>query len=269
MRTNNLKCLVALPLLAASVMGIANPLPANAAGTGQGVAANDSVRSNGESVYDAVEEMAVFPGGTNALLKYLTDSLRYPVEAMDEGIQGRVLVGFVVENDGSVTNESIVRSVHPMLDAEALRVVRIMPKWIPGKINGKPVAQRCTIPLVFRLQDKEVKSVAVKNEPVYKTVDEMPSFPGGVEAVLKYLSSSTVYPKELQKSCVEGRTVVAFTVEKDGSVSDVKTAVSVHPYLDDEAERVVRSMPRWIPGKNNGEPVRVRLTIPISFRVTK
>ena len=103
-------------------------------------------------VFDVVEEMPSFPGGNGALQSYLASNLKYPVVAQENGVQGRVTVGFVVERDGSVTDVKVVRSVDPSLDREAVRVVKSMPKWTPGKQNGATVRVKYNVPVVFRLQ---------------------------------------------------------------------------------------------------------------------
>ena len=87
-------------------------------------------------VFDVVEQMPSFPGGQAALMKYLNENIKYPVVAQENGVQGRVVVSFVVERDGSITDVNVVRSVDPSLDREAVRVVKGMPHWIPGKQNG-------------------------------------------------------------------------------------------------------------------------------------
>ena len=100
-------------------------------------------------VFDVVEEMPQYPGGAEALLEFLNNNVQYPEEAEKAGIQGRVIATFVVETDGSVSNAKVVKSVDPLLDAEALRVISAMPKWKPGKQNGKVVRVRYTVPLSF------------------------------------------------------------------------------------------------------------------------
>ena len=102
---------------------------------------------------------------------------------------------------------------------------------------------------------------------VFDVVEEMPSFPGGNAALMSYLSSNTKYPVVAQENGVQGRVIVSFVVERDGSISDVKVARSVDPSLDREAQRVVKSMPRWSPGKQNGSTVRVKYTVPVVFRL--
>lgn len=103
-------------------------------------------------VFDVVEQMPSFPGGNEALMKFLQENVKYPVVAQENGVQGRVVVSFVVERDGSITDVKVVRSVDPSLDKEATRVVKSMPHWIPGKQNGAAVRVKYNVPVSFRLQ---------------------------------------------------------------------------------------------------------------------
>ena len=103
-------------------------------------------------VFDVVEQMPSFPGGPSALMQYLSSNIKYPVVAQENGVQGRVVVSFVVERDGSITDVQVARSVDPSLDREAQRVVRNMPRWIPGKQNGQAVRVKYNVPVAFRLQ---------------------------------------------------------------------------------------------------------------------
>lgn len=103
-------------------------------------------------VFDVVEEMPSFPGGNGALMSYLASNIKYPVVAQENGVQGRVIVSFVVERDGSISDVRVARSVDPSLDREAQRVVKSMPRWKPGKQNGSAVRVKYTVPVVFRLQ---------------------------------------------------------------------------------------------------------------------
>lgn len=103
-------------------------------------------------VYEVVEQMPTFPGGDAALMKYLAENIKYPVSAQKAKEQGRVVVQFIVEKDGTVTGVKTVRSVTPALDAEAVRVIKAMPKWTPGKQDGQPVRVNYNVPVSFRLQ---------------------------------------------------------------------------------------------------------------------
>lgn len=106
-------------------------------------------------IFDVVEHMPEFPGGMEEMMKYLSTNIRYPEAAHKAGKQGRVIVNFVVEADGTISNANVLRSVSEELDAEALRVVENMPKWKPGMQNGKAVRVKYTIPISFRLNSKE------------------------------------------------------------------------------------------------------------------
>ena len=119
--------------------------------------------------------------------------------------------------------------------------------------------------------DKKETEESTTQEPqekvIFQVVEEMPEFPGGMAEAMKFLSKNIKYPSVAQKAKIEGRVIVQFVVEKDGSVSDVKTVRSVSPELDAEAIRVVNMMPKWTPGKQRGKAVAVKFTMPIMFRL--
>lgn len=104
-----------------------------------------------DKVYDIVEVMPQFPGGQGELMKFLRNNVKYPAEAQKKKIEGRVIVTFVVNQKGRITNPTVERSAHPLLDAEALRVVKRMPKWTPGRMNGEPVNVKFRLPITFKL----------------------------------------------------------------------------------------------------------------------
>ena len=110
------------------------------------------VKNSKKQAFDIIEEMPQYPGGPTALFSFLSNTVKYPVVAEENGIQGRVIVSFVVERDGSLTDVKIVKRVDPSLDKEALRVIKTMPRWISGKVNGNPVRVEYTVPITFRLQ---------------------------------------------------------------------------------------------------------------------
>ena len=107
------------------------------------------VSQSKQNVYDTVEQMPEFPGGMPAMIEFLQTNLKYPSDAKKQNVGGRVLVMFVVEPDGSISNVRVAKKVFPSLDAEALRVVKAMPKWNPGKEKGKPVRVNFSLPIVF------------------------------------------------------------------------------------------------------------------------
>ena len=118
----------------------------------QQVAVDEAPKEEETKVFDVVEQMPSFPGGDAALMKFLSEHIKYPVVAEENGIQGRVIATFVVERDGSITDVKVIKSVDPSLDKEAIRVLKSMPKWIPGKQNGSAVRVKYTVPVTFRLQ---------------------------------------------------------------------------------------------------------------------
>jgi len=116
------------------------------------VVVDEKPKEEETKVFDVVEQMPSFPGGDAELMKYLSSHIKYPVVAEENGIQGRVIATFVVERDGSISDVKVIKSVDPSLDKEAIRVLKQMPKWIPGKQNGSAVRVKYTVPVTFKLQ---------------------------------------------------------------------------------------------------------------------
>ena len=116
------------------------------------IAQPEPPKEDENKVFDVVEEQPSFPGGQGALMQWLRDNIKYPVIAAENGIEGRVIVQFVVSKSGSISNVNVVRGVDPSLDKEAVRVVSNMPNWTPGKQNGTTVNVRYTLPVTFKLQ---------------------------------------------------------------------------------------------------------------------
>ena len=116
------------------------------------VVVDEKPKEEETKVFDVVEVMPQFPGGDAELMKYLNTHIKYPAIAEENGVQGRVVCTFVVERDGSITDVKVMKSVDPSLDKEAIRVLKSMPKWIPGKQNGSAVRVKFTVPVTFRLQ---------------------------------------------------------------------------------------------------------------------
>ena len=234
----------------------------------------ESRAAEGE-VFQVVEEMPEFPGGMAECMKWLGQNIKYPAEAKEKGVQGRVIVQMVVEKDGTITNAKVVRGVDPLLDAEALRVVNQSPKWKPGMQKGEAVRVKYTLPIMFRLSNDSSDSKAaetprkaiVDENGVHQVCEEMPEFPGGMQECMKWLGKNINYPAEAKEKGTQGRVIIQFVVEKDGSITEAKVARGVDPLLDAEALRVINSSPKWKPGKQGGQPVRVKYTIPVAFRL--
>ena len=269
----------------------------------------EGTKGDDDKAFEHVEKMPVFPGGDMAMMEFLSKNIKYPVEAQKKGLQGRVVVSFVVEKDGSLSDVKVAKSVDPQLDEEALRVVKSMPNWTPGMHNGKTVRVKYYVPISYRLNGPATKTdgqtapaprpadsptaqpSASSGEKPYEVVEQMPEFPGGMKAMMEFLSNNVKYPVEAQKMGEQGRVIVGFIVEKDGTVSNAKvvksnkyTMVEIEKdgtvvkkletsegaaiqELEAEALRVVQSMPKWTPGKQKGKPVRVKYNLPVSFRL--
>lgn len=163
---------------------------------------DSDVSSTNDNPLDVVEEMPQFPGGAAALMQYLSKNIRYPEEAHKNNIQGRVIVNFIVETDGSITEAKVTRSIHPLLDAEALRVINAMPKWNPGMQGGKPVRVKYTVPVTFKLQGNGVKASEEKYilEIDGKVADdtEIGNIPSGSIASMEVVKAENGQPKKIR-----------------------------------------------------------------------
>lgn len=238
--------------------------------------------------FEVVENMPEFPdGGMAGLMQYLAENIRYPKKAQQEGTQGRVTVQFIVEKDGSISHTSILRSVHPELDAEAMRVINTMPKWKPGTQRGEVVRVKYTIPVMFRLPEEDStvnkpvekidetavigripeKDTTPKARTVFEVVEKMPEYPGGMSAMMAFINKNIKYPAEAQKTKAQGRVVIQFIVDTEGNIIEPKVIQSVDPLLDAEAIRLTAIMPKWKPGMQRGQAVNVKYTVPIVFRL--
>ena len=359
------------------------------------VADDDSI--DHEQVFIEHEEAPEFPGGTQALNEYIKSNKLYPQEAMDRGIEGRIIAQFVVDSMGNVCEERVVRSVDTQLDGEAIRLIRNMPRWKPGKQWGRPVRVRYTIPITFTLPDSATKKVIESPKPKGPTIEEaekkplivlifpdgaeiiaegkqlnyiplvvtefdylepfdlstqdiadadtlgrymaedkygkqgkdgaivyhvkeksygevtkalkhhwfnkgsnerlrtiekrsgsadeevveyeskyedmfihyesQPEFPGGMEALMEYVEANIRYPQEAKERGKQGRVIVQFIVEEDGTLTGEQVLKPVDPQLDAEAIRIARSMPKWKPGAISGKPTRMRFSFPVTFRL--
>ena len=233
-----------------------------------------------------VEEMPMFEGGEVALLNYLAENIIYPESARDAGISGRVIIRFCVTETGGVDRISVLKGVDPALDAEAMRVVSELTQFKPGRQGGVAIPVWYMVPVTFSLdKDKNVISatggqqeqfaVIVEtppgrdpgNEP-FVVVEEMPVFPGGEGVLLKYIADNTHYPEVAKSEKIMGRVIVRFCVTETGNVDQIKVVKGVHPALDEEAVRIVSSLPRFEPGKQGGVAVPVWYMVPVTFSLS-
>ena len=251
-----------------------------------------SLQVNNDSIYEKVEKEAEFPGGLEAMYKWIGYHLKYPEECRDKSIQGRVTIQFVVNKDGSISEIKTLRSPNPLLSKEGIRIVNAMPKWKPAQNKGKVVASYFRLPINFRLagtqktetiteQGTQIKPVVLTavskptGKPVEETADDgifdepetKAEFPGGDMAMYKWIADNLKYPEECRAKSIQGRVTIQFVVNKDGSISEIKTLRSPNPLLSDEAIRVVSAMPKWKPATQMDKPVRCNYRLPITFRL--
>lgn len=280
-----LRSLFVLPLAIVAIAAFARPEVKSVSQDLEAVQLNDilpdtppleepapQINPEDTAIYQVVQLMPEFPGGMVELMNYISSNVRYPAEALAAGIEGRVTTIFIVERDGTISNVQVLRGVEPSLDAEALRVIRSMPTWKPGYQNDKPVRTRYTMPVNFRIQSSKKTSQFdpppyIDEDGIYQVVEKMPEFPGGMNALMSYLKENIRYPEEAKLAGIKGRVTVQFVVNADGSLSNILKLRGVEPSLDAEALRLIASMPTWKPGMHDGQPVAVRYTVPVTFRL--
>ena len=227
-----------------------------------------------QKVYQYVEQMPVFPGGTQTMLNYIQGNLKYPPQARQQQVEGKVFLSFTVGTNGNVGDVKVQKGIGAGCDEEAVRVVKSMPAWTPGKQNGRTVAVSYTVPVTFSLSTaKPETSVTATLAPipappedkVYTYVEQMPSAPGGsgTSGIAKAIQAALVLPTEVREGQREGQVYVYFVVRPDGSVSDAKVSRPLSPTCDEAALAAVRKLTNLEPGKQNGRAVSVQLTMPV------
>ena len=219
-------------------------------------------------------------------MKYLADNCIYPPEAAKDSVEGRVVVQFIIDSLGCVGDVNVVRSVHELLDAEAVRVVKTLPRFAPGRQDGKAVNVRYALPVTFKLLSEDVATrddqdvqaelakadaakAAKKVGQLLEYPEKMPEFPGGEMELMNYLRRNIRYPERAAKKRVEGRVVVQFIVDEKGKVGEIKVSHPVDKDLDNEAVRVCKTLPDFSPALLHGEPIKVWFTLPITFKLPR
>jgi TonB family protein len=243
---------------------------------------NNNVKSidtipNNSPVFTMVEQSPSFPGGGKAFSQFLNKNIRYPQQARKNKVQGRVIATFVVEPNGELTDIKIVRGIGSGADEESVRVLKMSPKWEPGVQNGHKVRVQYTVPIQFKLDSRSGTKMGNKTAELnIPSTDELPSadikgpvFPGGERAFKSYLANNIVYPAKARENNVQGRVLVGFTIEADGSLNDVEVFRGLGSGTDEEALRVIRAMPKWEPAITNGKKVKAHYLVPIQFSLAK
>jgi len=233
-----------------------------------------------QKVYEKVDQAPNFPGGATGWLDFLKKNQRFPTAVLEGKVSGSVVITFIVDEAG--TAHKPVVTDKPLGDfetmEEAMRLYKMMPKWIPATLGGKKISAYGRIEVPFR--DGEV-DVIVEEAPApwyapphatntietFELVESMPTFPGGAAAMLHFIDKNLQYPAIAKTNGIHGMVVVEMIIEKDGSISNVKIIKGLGAGCSDEALRLVKSMPKWTPGTNrDGFPTRVRYSLPIRFK---
>ncbi len=204
-------------------------------------------------IHRKVDQLPSFPGGQQALFAFLAENLNAPFSPQANKTLGQVVVKFVVFKDGTIGNIGIMKSLAPAEDEEAIRVVKAMPKWIPGKLKGEDVNVEMGLPVRF---DFLAEATFVKGKLTCDGVDKAPKFPGAEEALMKYIGQNLVYPVSARRDKIQGDVLVQFFIEKDGRVTQPIVTSGLDPNIDMEVLRLFAKMPKWEPALLNGQPVR-------------
>lgn len=225
-----------------------------------------------ERIFTSVDQMPQFSGD---LGKYLAGNIRYPETAKKEQVQGRVVIQFVVDKEGNVTNAVLQRDIGGGCGEEAMRVVSNMPRWVPGKQGGQPVNVYYTLPVSFRMPaetpavPKATEADAVTGEHAAKVFTAVEQMPKPSVDIMGYLAKNLRYPEAVRKAAVEGRVIAQFVIDDKGKIKDPVIVRGIHPDCDQEVLRVLHAMPDWKPGMQAGKAVSVYYTLPVSFKLDK
>lgn len=246
-----------------------------------------SIKVEGEPTFVFVQQQAAFQGGDlETFGEWVQKSLVYPAIAKENGITGKVLIRFVVSEDGKVNEVEVLKGVDPSLDQEAVRVITSSPDWAPAKQKDKNVKQQFVIPVIFGLEKKQVagnnpEQVIVEkqlqttpqeqhDEPTFVSVEQPAKFQGGdIEQFRLWVQEHLVYPAIAKENGIFGRITTQFAVNSRGKICDVKVLRSVDPSLDQEAVRVITSSPDWAPAKQGGKNVKQSFVMPVVFQLSK
>ena len=229
------------------------------------------------------ETPAIFPGGPVEMNNFISRTLRYPDDAFERRAEGLVVFAFIVDADGTLSNFRQMRSADPSLDAEALRILQLMPPWQPATHRGQPVRTEVTVPLAFFINPNATTNTPIGQQPqycyartdlsilenyaIFTVVDRMPQFTTGQAGLEAFLARNICYPRESLADGIEGRVLASFIIAPDGSISNIEVVNGVNPELDTEAIRVLSMMPSWTGGSRNGVPVHVRVLQAVTFEI--
>jgi TonB family protein len=210
-------------------------------------------------VFTYVEQMPEFKGGEGALMKFISTNIKYPINARNENIEGRVIVSFVVTFEGKVTDLKVLRDIGGGCGDEALRVLKLSPDWKPGKQNGRPVNTKMVVPINFHLDTEK--------EEINKS---QPQFPGGDESLKQFIKNNLQYPSKAKQKNIEGICKMKVSILPDGTVAQPIIINSLGNHFDKEVLRVFNLMPKkWLPAMNDDKPFESQKEIEFEFKIPK
>ncbi|MBJ6118640.1 TonB family protein [Pontibacter sp. BT310] len=269
-----LKTLLAAPLMAFAVAVVVPSV----------TIAQNKIQEN--KIFSYVDQMPKFEGGETEMMKFMAGNIAYPADAKANGLEGLVVVSFVIEETGKVKDAKVLKKLGRGTDEEALRVVNLTSgKWTPGSQNGKIVPVQFTLPIRFSLSEAERAATADK-------ANQMPQFKGGPEAMQQTIAAYLQLPEEAKKENLDARVIVKFYVEKDGTVSNIRLdgtklkktigADADMDYMDASTFQVQNKVMlaklaeaalaavaatsgKWEPATKNGQATGAELVLPVQF----
>ena len=235
-------------------------------------------------VYDSVGQPAVPLGGTEKYGRFLADHQKYPAAAMQRGAQGTVKVSFVVEKTGTVNEVKVENPVAPELDAEAIRLIKSGPKWTPAKNHGVVVRQRVVVPVSFVMSPGSTVVRAGKDQPITTSAADIaasanpdrpavvapdrPTQPvGGNQVFFDWIEKNQQYPLLARQRKIQGKVIMEFVVQADGSLTDARIVKRLGSGLDEEALRLIKTAPKWEPAMFQGKPIKQKMVLPVLFQL--
>ncbi len=216
-----------------------------------------------DTVYTKVDKQPSFPGGLGFLFQFIGNNIKYrDVQDFKDPRERRVLIQFIVEADGSLSNIKAIRGTNDSLNREAIRVIAMSPKWEPGIKDGKAVRVSYIVPVPFGRSELHDSY----SDEIYPEVTNDPHFPGGPDAFRKFVADNLRYPKEDRDKGISGKVIVQFVVEKNGSLSNFKALSGPSETMKTEAVRLLSLSPKWYAGVWEGNKfVRTQYTAPVIF----
>ena len=216
--------------------------------------------------------MPEFPGGDEALFKFIAHNVMYPDYERENDIQGRVVLSFIIDTNGAISNIEVKKSASKGLDAEAIRVVKLLPKFKPGKQQGKPVRVTYVLPIMFKLSGDATPAAASDTVPHPLPVASnksnndfiMPEFPGGNTALTNYINDHNKYLKK-RSSGKHKFVLVMVTIDTKGKVTNTKVINGVSEEFNKEAIRLTSKLPLFQPALTSGKPTTWYYLIPVLF----